>query len=99
MPLYEYKCRDCESCFEFMQKASDPLQKKCPKCGGPLDKLPSAPALQFKGQGWYITDYAKKSGMGADKHKSPCEKKAEGKTESKTTSPVPKKDGSSSPKD
>ena len=99
MPLYEYRCRDCGSCFEFMQKATDPHKKKCPKCGGSLDKLPSAPALHFKGQGWYVTDYAKKSEVGADRPKRASEKKSEGKSESKTSSPPPKKGGSSSPKD
>lgn len=96
MPLYEYKCRDCGSVFEFMQKASEPPQKKCPKCRGHLDKLLSAPALQFKGQGWYVTDYSKKSGMAGERPKSTSEKKTEGKTEGKAGSSQPKKDTSSS---
>jgi putative FmdB family regulatory protein len=62
MPIYEYKCQDCGHELEAMQKASDPPKKKCPKCGGRLSKLISAPAIQFKGGGWYVTDYAGKAG-------------------------------------
>ena len=61
MPLYEYQC-DRDGRFEVIRKFSDPPLKKCPKCGGPVQRLPSAPAIQFKGTGWYVTDYAKKSG-------------------------------------
>ena len=61
MPLYEYQC-DRDGRFEVIRKFSDPSLKKCPKCGGPIQRLPSAPAIQFKGTGWYVTDYAKKSG-------------------------------------
>jgi putative FmdB family regulatory protein len=61
MPLYEYKCTQCGSTLEALQKAKDRPLEKCPKCGGPLRKLLSSPAIQFKGNGWYITDYAKKS--------------------------------------
>jgi len=96
MPLYEYKCRNCGSNVEFMQKASDPPKKKCPKCGGHLHKLLSAPALQFKGQGWYVTDYAKRSGAAGERPKSTPEKKSEAKTESKAGSAQPKKDTPSS---
>ena len=60
MPLYEYRCRQCASVFESLQKVSDPPLKECPKCGGPLKKLLSPPALQFKGSGFYITDYSRK---------------------------------------
>jgi len=62
MPIYEYKCSKCQAQIEVVQKSSDQPPKKCGKCGGPLKKLASAPAIQFKGKGWYITDYAKKSG-------------------------------------
>ena len=61
MPLYEYQC-ERDGRFEVIRKFSDPPLKKCPKCGGPLTRLPSAPAIQFKGTGWYVTDYAKKTG-------------------------------------
>ena len=61
MPLYEYQCKKCGHRFEKIQKFSDKLIKKCPECGGPVEQTISAPAVQFKGSGWYVTDYAKKS--------------------------------------
>ena len=62
MPLYEYQCRACGERFEVIQKFSDPPAETCTKCGkGPVERLLSSPAIQFKGSGWYITDYAKKS--------------------------------------
>lgn len=60
MPIYEYKCQDCHKRFEKIQKVSDPPCKKCPSCGGKLKKLVSTSAIQFKGKGFYITDYPKK---------------------------------------
>jgi putative FmdB family regulatory protein len=60
MPLYEYQCDSCGRRFEVIQKWSDALVETCPTCGGPVHKLQSAPAFQFKGTGWYVTDYAKK---------------------------------------
>jgi len=62
MPLYEYECKKCHHRFEKIRKFSDPPMRKCPECGGPVEQLLSAPAVQFKGSGWYVTDYAKKSG-------------------------------------
>lgn len=65
MPLYEYECKRCHHRFERIQKFSDPLVKKCPKCKvGRVEKLISAPAVQFKGTGWYVTDYGGKKGGG-----------------------------------
>ena len=61
MPLYEYQCKKCGHRFEKIQKFSDLPVKKCPECGGPVEQTISAPAVQFKGSGWYVTDYAKKS--------------------------------------
>jgi putative FmdB family regulatory protein len=61
MPLYEYQCKKCGHKFERIQKFSDKPVKKCPECGGPVEKTISAPAVQFKGSGWYVTDYARKS--------------------------------------
>ena len=61
MPLYEYQCKKCHHRFERIQKFSDPHIKKCPDCGGPVEQVLSAPAVQFKGSGWYVTDYAKKA--------------------------------------
>jgi putative FmdB family regulatory protein len=60
MPLYEYHCDDCGRRFELIRKFSDPPLDKCPHCGGTVRKLFSSPAIQFKGSGFYITDYAKK---------------------------------------
>jgi putative FmdB family regulatory protein len=63
MPLYEYQCDACGERFEAIRKFSDPPLEVCEKCGkGPIQRLVSSPAFQFKGSGWYITDYAKKSG-------------------------------------
>jgi putative FmdB family regulatory protein len=58
VPIYEYECETCHDRFEVMQKFSDKPRKKCVKCGGPIHKILSAPALVFKGTGWYVTDYA-----------------------------------------
>ena len=85
MPLYEYQCKKCGHRFEKIQKFSDRPVKKCPECGGPVEKTISAPAVQFKGSGWYVTDYARKShapasdGGSKDSKES---KKDEKKTES-----------------
>ena len=66
MPLYEYRCEACDHQFEIIQKFSDEPVSVCPSCGrGPVVKLLSSPAIQFKGSGWYITDYARKAGSGA----------------------------------
>jgi len=62
MPLYEYCCKKCNHRFERIRKFSDPPLKKCPDCGGAIEQMISAAAVQFKGSGWYVTDYAKKSG-------------------------------------
>jgi len=61
MPNYEYLCQKCGHRFEKIQKFSDAMMKKCPECGGKIEQVLSAPAVQFKGSGWYVTDYAKKS--------------------------------------
>jgi len=82
MPLYEYQCRACGHRFERIQKFSDPPVASCPSCGGDVEKLVSSPAIQFKGSGWYITDYAK-SGKGTSGAK-PTEPAADGKAESKS---------------
>ena len=67
MPLYEYECDACGHRFEVIQKFSDAPIDKCPKCGSTVRKLMSSPAIQFKGSGWYITDYAKKDSTAAAK--------------------------------
>ena len=97
MPIYEYQCAKCGHRFERLQSLSDPPPKKCPDCGGKVKQLMSAPGLQFKGSGFYITDYAKKSGPAAgdpSKSESKSEAKSESKSESKGehTHAKPKKD-------
>jgi putative FmdB family regulatory protein len=67
MPLYEYECESCGHRFEVIQKFSDAPIDTCPKCGSKVHKLMSSPAIQFKGTGWYITDYAKKDSTAAGK--------------------------------
>jgi putative FmdB family regulatory protein len=62
VPLYEYQCRKCRRRTERIEKLSGPSLKKCPHCGAPVDRMQSAPAIQFKGSGWYATEYATKSG-------------------------------------
>jgi putative FmdB family regulatory protein len=65
MPLYEYECEACGHRFEVIRKFSDPPLEQCTACGGPVRKLLSSPAIQFKGTGWYITDYARKGSTGS----------------------------------
>ena len=62
MPLYEYKCLKCGRLSERIERVAGPHLKKCPHCGGKVESVLSAPAIQFKGTGWYVTDYAGKSG-------------------------------------
>ncbi len=75
MPLYEYQCDECEHRFEVIQKFSDDLVSICPKCEGRVRKLVSSPAIQFKGTGWYVTDYARKPSEGESEDKPKTEKK------------------------
>lgn len=90
MPLYEYECDACAHRFEVIQKFSDAPIEVCPKCGGAVRKLLSSPAIQFKGSGWYITDYARSgktdsTGAGSAKPETPTAggDAAPAKTESK----------------
>ena len=93
MPLYEYHCGHCGT-FEVIRKFSDPALTACPTCGAEIEKLLSAPAIQFKGSGWYITDYARKGGNGngggksekADKAAEKSEKPAEKSSGEKSSS-------------
>jgi putative FmdB family regulatory protein len=64
LPLYEYRCLKCKRHVEKIEKVSGPHLKKCPHCGGSVETVLTAPAIQFKGSGWYVTDYAKKSSGG-----------------------------------
>lgn len=99
MPLYEYQCDSCAHRFEVIQKYSDPPIDVCPKCAGAVKKLLSSPAIQFKGSGWYITDYARSgktdSGTAAaaksESAEKSGEKKTEGSSESKTETKIESK--------
>ncbi len=74
MPIYEYECAHCQQRFERLQKMSDPLLTVCPRCGGALHKRFSVPALQFKGSGFYVTDYGRKGGGSASSEPRPASK-------------------------
>ena len=84
MPLYEYECLNCKERVEIIQKFSDPPYSICPKCGGEMKKLFSSPAIQFKGSGFYKTDYASGSSGSTAKSDSKTESKSE-TTSSDTT--------------
>jgi len=86
MPLYEYQCKKCGHRFERIQRFSDPMVKKCPDCGGKVEQLLSAPALQFKGSGWYVTDYARKPAGSSSGGTESGATDAGGKSESKKDS-------------
>lgn len=89
MPLYEYQCTKCQHKFELLQRFSDPQVTACPRCGGEVQQMISASMVQFKGSGWYATDYARKSSPSP----SNGSKKSESKPEStaKPTSSEEKK--------
>ena len=76
MPLFEYECAACGKRFELLQKFSDPLTATCAACGGAAQRQLSAAAIQFKGSGWYVTDYARKSAP-AEKSESKPDAKSE----------------------
>ena len=95
MPLYEYECKQCQRRTEKIQKFSDPEITECPHCGGPLERVVSAPAISFKGGGWYADGYG---------NAKPAASKSEGKSDSGSssgsaseTSAAPAKDSSSAP--
>jgi len=86
MPLYEYECKKCGHRFEKIQKFSDRMVKKCPECGGQVEQMISAPAVQFKGSGWYVTDYAKKSSSPGSSGDSSSKEKKDDKSKSDSAS-------------
>jgi putative FmdB family regulatory protein len=79
MPNYEYLCQKCGHRFEQIRKFSDKPLRKCPECGGLIEQVISAPAVQFKGSGWYVTDYAKKGSASASSSSSSSEGDSEAK--------------------
>jgi len=105
MPIYEFECQKCKAHMEVLQKVSAKPPSKCGKCGGRLERVASAPAIQFKGSGWYVTDYAAKatksdkseseSTTGNDKSTTGDDKKTDKKT--KESSPASKTSEKASP--
>jgi len=86
MPNYEYLCKQCGHRFEQIRKFSDKQLRKCPECGGVIEQVISAPAVQFKGSGWYVTDYAKKgAGSSASSSSSDSSEGASSAKEAKET--------------
>jgi len=97
MPLYEYECEaENGRRFEIIQKFSDPILTVCPTCGGPVRKLISSPAIQFKGSGFYITDYARKSGSDAGKESKGSPTSSSSDSSSKSSDSSSKSSDSSS---
>ena len=98
MPLYEYQCKKCHSLTERIQKFSDSPLTVCPHCGGELEQLISAAVIQFKGSGWYVSDYAKKSSSAASSkgNGSPSSSTSESKAETPQSETAASKEKSSS---
>jgi putative FmdB family regulatory protein len=96
MPIYEFRCKKCNAYIEVFQKLSDKQPTRCRKCGGRLEKLISAPAVQFKGEGWYVTDYARKGNVAekVEKELSSPEPSASGDKDKSKKTPVKKTDKS-----
>ena len=93
MPLYEYRCEKCEEISETIQKFSDEPLTTCEACGGKLERLLSASAIQFKGSGWYVNDYGKKNGESSETRESSAKtekSKAPADSDSKTASKTEK---------
>jgi putative FmdB family regulatory protein len=99
MPLYEYRCASCGELTEVLQRLGAAPPAECPRCGGTLERVASAPALQFKGSGWYVTDYAKRSGSDTSgKDETSGTAKPEG-TSAKPESTSAKPEGTSADRD
>ena len=96
MPLYEYQCLKCAKRTEKIESVAGPHLKKCPHCGGKVERLQSAPAIQFKGSGWYVTDYAGKSSA---KESGAISSDKSDKKESTTTESSPKESSAKESKD
>ena len=95
MPLYEYECKKCHHRFERIVKYSDRPMKKCPDCGGPVEQTITAPAVQFKGSGWYVTDYPKKASATAPSSNGDSKSKDEAAAKKESAA----KDGTASKKE
>ena len=88
MPLDEYVCQQCDCRYERLERASEPKDGTCPECGGTSRRLIVAPALQFKGSGWYVNDYGKGNGNGNGTR--PTEKETDTATKAAESTPSPK---------
>jgi putative FmdB family regulatory protein len=107
LPLYEYQCKKCGKRMEKIRKFSDPPLTVCESCGGKLEQLLSSPAIQFKGSGWYVTDYAKKSpasssgssddSSSSSEKKEKAEAKADAKSDAKSEGKSEAKESSNKP--
>ena len=91
MPIYEYECKKCKAHVEAFQKVNDKPLTKCRKCGGKLERQISAPAIQFKGTGWYVTDYAGKTTKNEKSESESTTDSKSDKTEKKAKESSPKK--------
>jgi putative FmdB family regulatory protein len=93
MPIYEYECKKCKAHIEVFQKVSDKPPSKCRKCGGKLERKISAPAIQFRGSGWYVTDYARTTKSDKSESESTSDTKTDksDKPEKKTKESSPAK--------
>lgn len=96
MPLYEYQCLKCGKKTEKIESVAGPHLKKCPYCGGKVERLQSAPAIQFKGSGWYVTDYAGKPNA---KESAPADSSAPATSEKKDSAAKESSTKESSPKE
>jgi putative FmdB family regulatory protein len=94
LPLYEYKCEKCGKKFERIERVTAPETRKCPTCKGKAVRLPSSPAIQFKGSGWYVTDYAGKGSSSSSSEKSSSDSGESKSSSSSNDGGSPKKDTS-----
>ncbi len=95
MPIYEYQCSSCGRTIEILQRVSDPPLATCSECGGEVKKLIPAPAFHFKGSGWYVTDYADKSGKESGGDEAQSKEKDSAKDSSEKTESKASKDSAS----
>ena len=95
MPLYEYRCLKCKRHTEKIEKLNGPYLKKCPHCGGKMESVITAPSIQFKGTGWYVTDYGRKTSGGDSAKSEKGEKSEKSEKADKSDKPESKPDSSS----
>jgi len=98
MPIYEYLCKKCGRHFEKRQSVNEAPLAECEKCGGPVEKQWSLSGFQFKGEGWYVTDYSKKGGSKEDKGSSDSKEKSSTAESTASTEPASKPTSDSSAK-